>query len=87
VQAGSRRASLLVFEVTTKTANEDREWMERRLDAVSDVQDRIDFVLIMTGHVSAKPCAVLDGDAAGVMMRSQKHVRAKGWSFRVGPAP
>lgn len=78
VQAKSRRASLLVFGIRPKIAKEDREWMERRADAVFDAPDRIDLLLIMTGNGGARPCAVLDRDTAWVMMRALKDVRRKG---------
>jgi hypothetical protein len=84
VRAESRWASLLVFENRTKIAKAEREWMERRVNAALDTQDRICLLQIMTGHGGARFGAVLDGEAAGVMMRLLKHLRRKGGAL-LGP--
>ena len=78
MRAESRWASLLVFENRTKIAKAEREWMERRVNAALDTQDRICLLQIMTGYGGARFGAVLDGEAAGVTMRLLKHLRRKG---------
>ena len=60
--------------------------MERRVNAALDTQDRICLLQIMTGYGGARFGAVLDGEAAGVMMRLLKYLRRKGGGL-VGPAP
>lgn len=86
VQVESHRPSLLVFEIRAKIAREDMEWMARQVDAAFDAHEKIDLLLVMSNHDGAELGAVFDGEAAGVMMRSLKHVRrygvvgAPGWA-------
>lgn len=86
VQLPSERPNLLMFEIRARITKEDMEWMAERVDAAFDAQERIDLLLIMTNYDGAELGAVFDGEAAGVMMRSLKHVRrygvvgAPGWA-------
>lgn len=86
VQVESHRPSLLTFEIRAKIAREDMQWMARRVDAALDAREQIDLLLLMANNDSAELGAVFDGEAAGVMMRSLKHVRryggvgAPGWA-------
>ncbi len=86
VQVQSHRPSLLIFEIRAKIAREDMEWMARRVDAAFEAREKIDLLLVMTNYDGAELGAVFDGEAAGVMMRSLKHVRrygvvgAPGWA-------
>ena len=86
VQVESHRPSLLIFEIRAKIAREGMEWMARRVDPAFDAQEQIDLLLLMANYDCAELGAVFDGEAAGVMMRSLKHVRrygvvgAPGWA-------
>ena len=86
VQVESHRPSLLTFEIRAKIAREDMQWMARRVDAALDAREQIDLLLLKANNDSAELGAVFDGEAAGVMMRSLKHVRrygvvgAPGWA-------
>lgn len=86
VQVESHRPSLLTFEIRAKIAREGMEWMARRVDPAFDAREQIDLLLLMANNDSAELGAVFDGEAAGVMMRSLKHVRrygvvgAPGWA-------
>ena len=86
VQVESHRPSLLIFEIRAKIAREGMEWMARRVDPAFDAQEQIDLLLLMANYDCAELGAVFDGEAAGVMMWSLKHVRrygvvgATGWA-------
>lgn len=86
VQLPSERPNLLMFEIRARITKEDMEWMAERVDGAFDTQEKIDLLLIMTNYDGAELGAVFDGEAAGVMMRSLKHVRrygvvgAPGWA-------
>jgi hypothetical protein len=80
---GIAQAQLLVLEIRAKIIREDMGWTARQVDVAFDAQEKIDLLLVMTSLEGAEPGAVFDGEAAGAMVRSLKHVRR----YRVVGAP
>jgi len=78
VQVESHRPSLLVLEIRAKIIREDMGWTARQVDVAFDAQEKIDLLPVMTSLEGAALGAVFDGEAAGAMVRSLKHVRRYG---------
>jgi hypothetical protein len=75
VPVPSGRSDLLVFEIRARISGADMTWMARDVDQAFERADRIDLMLIMTNFEGADTGAVFNGDAAGVSLRSLRHLR------------
>jgi len=69
------RPDLLVFEVTSRVDRADIQRMAEAVDAAMDTHDLIDILIVFTEFEGVTLGALFDGEAMGVGLRSNTHVR------------